>query len=185
MGRTCYGLRNSEDRRSPYRRRPDCLLPAKPCELQTSKARRVFKNRFAQEQFRQGAEEESARAFLDTAATGRELTPLLISGSWASTCNLRFPISCANAKTKSKAEGGTEMIKVAGQSLPNALIKVVDLLVENRIRIDAMEQLLVKTNPVVYELYRSAIENLQAQKAAEVTRTLSSFEINDRPASAE
>jgi len=77
------------------------------------------------------------------------------------------------------------MIKVAGQSLPNALIKVVDLLVENRIRIDAMEQLLVKTNPVVYELYRSAIENLQAQKAAEVTRTLSSFEINNRPASAE
>ena len=77
------------------------------------------------------------------------------------------------------------MIKVAGQSLPNALIKVVDLLVENRIRIDAMEQLLVKTNPVVYELYLSAIENLQAQKAAEVTRTLSSFEINNRPASAE
>jgi prephenate dehydratase len=67
---------------------------------------------------------------------------------------------------------GTEMSKVAGQSLPNALIKVVDLLVENRIRIDAMEQILVKTNPVAYEFYLSTIENLQAQKTAEVKKIL-------------
>jgi hypothetical protein len=67
----------------------------------------------------------------------------------------------------------TEMRKVAGQPLPNALIKVVDLLVESRIRIDAMEQILVKTNPVAYELYLGTIENLQAQKASEVTRLLS------------
>jgi hypothetical protein len=64
------------------------------------------------------------------------------------------------------------MIKIAGQSLPNALIKVVDLLVESRIRIDAMEQILVKTNPVAYELYLGTIENLQAQKAAEVKKVL-------------
>ena len=64
------------------------------------------------------------------------------------------------------------MSKVAGQSLPNALIKVVDLLVESRIRIDAMEQILVKTNPVAYELYLGTIENLQTQKAADVTRIL-------------
>jgi hypothetical protein len=67
------------------------------------------------------------------------------------------------------------MSKVAGQPLPNALIKVVDLLVESRIRIDAMEQILVKTNPVAYELYLSAIENLQTQKTAEVNRVLKQF----------
>ena len=44
------------------------------------------------------------------------------------------------------------MSKAAGQPLPNVLIKVVDLLVESRIRIDAMEQVLVKTNPVAYDL---------------------------------
>jgi len=65
------------------------------------------------------------------------------------------------------------MSKVAGQPpLSNALIKVVDLLVESEIRIDAMEQILVKTNPVAYELYLGTIENLQAHKAAEVKKVL-------------
>jgi len=65
------------------------------------------------------------------------------------------------------------MSKAASQRLPNALIKVIDLLVESRIRIDALEQILVKTNPVAYELYLGAIESLQAQKAAEVKQVLS------------
>jgi hypothetical protein len=80
-------------------------------------------------------------------------------------------------KRENQAEDrrGTEMSKVAGQPLPNALIKVVDLLVESRIRIDAMEQILVKTNPVAYELYLGAIENLQTQKTAEVNRVLKQF----------
>ena len=64
------------------------------------------------------------------------------------------------------------MSKAAGQPLPNALIKVVDLLVESRIRIDAMEQILVKTNPVAYELYLGTIENLRAQKAAKLKKVL-------------
>ena len=64
------------------------------------------------------------------------------------------------------------MSKVAGQPLPNALSKVVDLLVESRIRIDAMEQILVKTNPVAYALYLGTIKNLQRQKEAEVNRVL-------------
>ena len=68
------------------------------------------------------------------------------------------------------------MSKIAGQPLPNALIRVVDLLVENRIRIDAMEQILVKTNAVAYELYISAVENLQTQKAAEVKKVLGRLE---------
>jgi len=64
------------------------------------------------------------------------------------------------------------MSKAAGQPLPNVLIKVVDLLVESRIRIDAMEQVLVKTNPVAYDLYLGTIENLRLQKAAELKNIL-------------
>jgi hypothetical protein len=64
------------------------------------------------------------------------------------------------------------MSKAAGRPLPNALVDVVDLLVESRIRIDAMEQVLVKTNPVAYDLYLGTIENLRAKKAAEVKRLL-------------
>jgi hypothetical protein len=91
----------------------------------------------------------------------------------------------ANAKTKAQDRRGTEMSKAAGQPSPNALSKVVDLLVESRIRIDAMEQVLVKTNPVAYELYLGMIENLRAQKAAEVNQVLSSFEITNGFAIAE
>jgi hypothetical protein len=64
------------------------------------------------------------------------------------------------------------MSEAAGQPLPNVLIKVVDLLVESEIRIDAMEQILVKTNPVAYELYLGTIENLRAQKASELKKAL-------------
>jgi hypothetical protein len=65
-----------------------------------------------------------------------------------------------------------EMSKVAGQPSTNTLNRVVNLLIESRIRIDAMEQILVKTNPVAYQLYLGAIEDLQAQKTAEVNRVL-------------
>jgi hypothetical protein len=64
------------------------------------------------------------------------------------------------------------MSKASGQSPTNTLSRIVDLLVENRIRIDAMEQILVKTNPVAYDLYLGLIEGLQTQKAAEVNRVL-------------
>jgi len=64
------------------------------------------------------------------------------------------------------------MSKTAGQPFANALSRVVDLLVESRIRIDAMEQILVKTNSVAYPLYLEMIEKLQLQKAGEVNRVL-------------
>jgi hypothetical protein len=64
------------------------------------------------------------------------------------------------------------MSKAASQPLPNVLIKVVDLLVESRIRIEAIEQVLVKTNPVAYDLYLGTIENLRLQKAAELKNIL-------------
>jgi hypothetical protein len=99
-------------------------------------------------------------------------------GSRAGTRNLRLTIIyvCERGSMRTRKPSprlkGTEMSKVAGQPLPNALIKVVDLLVESEIRIDAMEQILVKTNPVAYELYLGTIENLRAQKAAELKKVL-------------
>ncbi len=64
------------------------------------------------------------------------------------------------------------MSKAAGQPLPNALKQIVDLLVDSRIRIDAMEQILVKANSVAYPLYLGTIESLKREKAAEVNRVL-------------
>jgi hypothetical protein len=58
------------------------------------------------------------------------------------------------------------MSKIADQPSSNTLAEVVDLLVESQIRIEAMEQILVKTNPVVYDLYLGSIESLRARKAS-------------------
>ena len=71
------------------------------------------------------------------------------------------------------------MSKAAGQSSTNTLSRVVDLLAEHRIKLDALEHVLKETNPLAYELYLGTIENRQAQEAAEVkqglTRTLKSM----------
>jgi hypothetical protein len=64
------------------------------------------------------------------------------------------------------------MSKVAGQSSTNTLNGVVDLLVEHWIKIDALEHVLEETNPLAHELYLGTIENLQAQKTAELKKVL-------------
>jgi hypothetical protein len=78
----------------------------------------------------------------------------------------------ANAKTKADARRGTEMSKTAGQPPTNTLSRVVDLLVEHRIKFDALEHVLKETNPLLHELYLGTIENLRAQKAAELKKVL-------------
>jgi hypothetical protein len=78
----------------------------------------------------------------------------------------------ANAKTKVQIERGTEMSKAAGQPLTNTLSSFVDLLVEHGIKLDALEQVLKKTNPLAHELYLGTIENLRSQKAPEVNHVL-------------
>lgn len=57
-------------------------------------------------------------------------------------------------------------------ALMSVLSEVTDLLVQTRIRLDALEEVLKQTNPLVHELYLGTIENLQAQRAAELGRTL-------------
>lgn len=44
------------------------------------------------------------------------------------------------------------MSKAAGQPSTNALSRGVDLLVEHRIKLDALEHVLKETNPLVHEL---------------------------------
>jgi hypothetical protein len=78
-----------------------------------------------------------------------------------------------NAKTNAQDRKATEMRKTAGQQSINTLSRVVDLLVEHRIKLDALEYVLKETNPLVHELYLGTIENLQSQKTVEVNRVLS------------
>ena len=64
------------------------------------------------------------------------------------------------------------MSKAAGQRSTNSLSRVVDLLVEQRIKLAALEHILKETNPLMHEFYLGTIENLRAQKAAEVRQVL-------------
>ena len=64
------------------------------------------------------------------------------------------------------------MKQAAGQRSTNSLGTVVDQLVEQRIKLDALEQVLKETNPLMHEFYLGTIENLRAQKAAEVRQAL-------------
>jgi len=60
----------------------------------------------------------------------------------------------------------------SSEALMNLLSEVIDLLVQNRIRLDALEEVLKETNPLVHELYVGTVENMQAQRAAELGRAL-------------
>jgi hypothetical protein len=64
------------------------------------------------------------------------------------------------------------MSEAAGQTSTNAFNRVVDLLVESRIRLDALELVLKETNPLAHELYLGTIENLQVQESAELKKVL-------------
>ena len=64
------------------------------------------------------------------------------------------------------------MSRAAGQLPTDTLSGVVDLLVEHRIKLDALEHVLKETNPLAHEFYPGTIENLRAQKAAELKKVL-------------
>src|ERR1700720_2995123 len=86
--------------------------------------------------------------------------------------SLRFTIIYSNAKTKTQARREREMSKAVGQPSTNAFSTVVDLLVEHRIKLDALEHVLKETNPLAHEVYLGTVENLRAQKAAELKKVL-------------
>jgi hypothetical protein len=64
------------------------------------------------------------------------------------------------------------MSKAAGQPSTNSFSIVADLLVEHRIRLDALEHVLKATNPLAHEVYLGTVENLRAKKAAETHQLL-------------
>jgi hypothetical protein len=64
------------------------------------------------------------------------------------------------------------MSKAAGLPSPITLSTVVDLLVEQKIKLDALEQVLQETNPLMHELYLGTIENMKAERAVELGRAL-------------
>jgi hypothetical protein len=64
------------------------------------------------------------------------------------------------------------MSKAAGLPSPIALSTVVDLLVEQKIKLDALERVLQETNPLMHEFYLGTIENMKAERAVELGRAL-------------
>jgi hypothetical protein len=65
------------------------------------------------------------------------------------------------------------MSKTTGQPSIDTLsgvVGLVDLLVEHKIKLDALEDVLKETNPLVHELYLGTVEKLQAQEAAGLTK---------------
>ena len=74
-----------------------------------------------------------------------------------------------NQRPKSK---GASTSKAARQPSTDTLSRVVDLLVEQKIKLDALEHVLKETNPLFHELYLGTIENMQAQRATELSRAL-------------
>ena len=59
-----------------------------------------------------------------------------------------------------------------GKAQGNALGEIIALSVDNQIKLEALEQVLVETNPMVHELYIGLIETLRKQKAVQLNRAL-------------
>ena len=64
------------------------------------------------------------------------------------------------------------MSKATGEPPTSALTRVVDLLVEHTIKLDALERVLKETNPLMHELYLGTIENMKAERATELSHVL-------------
>jgi hypothetical protein len=60
------------------------------------------------------------------------------------------------------------MKSTAGKAQRNVLGEIIALSVENEIKLEALEQVLVKTNPLVHELYLGQIDTIRKQKAAKL-----------------
>ena len=56
------------------------------------------------------------------------------------------------------------MKDTADKALKDEFQKIIDRCVENQIRIEALELVLVKTNPLVHELYLGEVEALSRKR---------------------
>jgi hypothetical protein len=64
------------------------------------------------------------------------------------------------------------MSRATSQPSMNALRGVVDLLVESRIKLDALENVLKEINPLLHERYLGEIEVVKERKASELKQAL-------------
>lgn len=64
------------------------------------------------------------------------------------------------------------MKHTADNSLLNALEELVALSVENQIKLEALEQVWLKTNPMIHELYIGEVETITKEKAAKLNVAL-------------
>ena len=64
------------------------------------------------------------------------------------------------------------MKSINDHALLIALEKIVALSVENQIKLEALEQVWLKTNPMVHELYIGEVETISRQKAAKLKLSL-------------
>jgi len=64
------------------------------------------------------------------------------------------------------------MNKATGQPSMNALREVIDLWVESRIKLDALESVLKEINPLLHERYLGEIEYLKERNASVLKRAL-------------
>jgi len=64
------------------------------------------------------------------------------------------------------------MSRATRQPSMNALREVVDLLVESRIKLDALENVVKEINPLLHERYLGEIEVVKKRKASEFKQAL-------------
>jgi hypothetical protein len=64
------------------------------------------------------------------------------------------------------------MSRAASQRSMNALGDVVDLLVESRIKLDALENVLKEINPLLHERYLGEIAIVKERKASKLKQAL-------------
>ena len=64
------------------------------------------------------------------------------------------------------------MSRATGQSSMNVLGEVVDLLVDNQIKFDALENVLKEINPLLHERYLGEIEVVTERKASALKQAL-------------
>lgn len=64
------------------------------------------------------------------------------------------------------------MSRATGQASMNVLREVVDLLVDNRIKFDALKNVLREINPLLHERYLGEIEVMKERKASALKQAL-------------
>jgi hypothetical protein len=65
------------------------------------------------------------------------------------------------------------------ESVANAFRGVLDFIVEDRIRLDAVERVLRETNPLMHEFDLGQLENLRKQEMSKLKRALAA-EVSQR-----